>query len=219
MIVNRHTHERFVLRNSLSLTTSWCSQWAPMHHTPPSRHDRRKRAGRGRRACAMIRPDGSSRRRRRPAHQRGAVYVETLITLPIVIYFALITWQLADLFLAHLFVKHAAQCAARAAAVIGADDPIYYGGQSLDDLDGGARLEDVREAASRALAPRFGTGSFDVKLSGQRSVGQMLTARVSATYKCHVPALNVVCLGGASRLVTADGNFPYQRPSLVAYKP
>src|SRR5258706_6486363 len=89
-----------------------------------------------------------SRRRR----SSGLVYVEALVTLPVVIYFPMITIQLADYFVAVLLTKHAAIAAARAAAVVGPDNPSYYGGQAPGL--GGRRLADVKQAAALALAAK-----------------------------------------------------------------
>src|SRR6266545_2851686 len=132
--------------------------------------------------------------RKHRRNSRGVLYVETLITLPVVIYFALITWQLIDLMIACYMVRHAAISAARAAAVIGPDEPRHYGDQARDDLSGGQRLEDVRKATWRALKAHrhFTESGFELKLDGSTSPNAMLKASVSATYTCYVPALNAV---------------------------
>jgi hypothetical protein len=149
-------------------------------------------------------------RRRR---QRGAVFVETLIVLPIIFHFGLVMWQLVDAMNASYLVRHAALSAARAAAVIGPDDPQYYGGQAKHDLASGQRLGDVKEAVKRiveANAHFKKLGHYSVSITGTPSAGSMITATVEAEYDCLVPALNVACLGSATRKFTSTAQFPYQ---------
>jgi len=150
--------------------------------------------------------------RKRNRRNTGAIYVETLITLPIVIYFGLITWQLIDLAIAGYIVKHAAICAARAAAVIGPDSTRFYGGQAQGDLTGGQRLADVQDATWRALQAHkhFTKGGFTVTLGGSQTVGGMIDATVSADYPCAVAGLNAVCLGSSVHTITVTEKFPYQ---------
>jgi hypothetical protein len=149
----------------------------------------------------------ASRRR-----QRGMIYIETLITLPLVFYFFLVTWQLIDMMVAGYMVKHAAVCAARAAAVVGPDEPRHYGNQTRGDLSSGPRFDDVNEATWRALKPHkhFRKDLFKLKLEGGGTAASMVKATVNAEYKCNMPALNVVCRGAASYVITANAEFPYQ---------
>jgi Flp pilus assembly protein TadG len=148
------------------------------------------------------------------AASRGAIYVETIVALPIVLYFFFVTWQLFDMFAANLIVRHAADAAARAAAVVGPDDPSYYNGQSVDDLSGGERLQAVTNAALAVLVahPHLKGTSVSVSvgpITPESLTPFLVTAQVEATYKCYVPWLNAVC-GGGSRVLSWTGEFPYQ---------
>jgi len=151
--------------------------------------------------------------RRGRGRQRGAIFVETLIVLPIIVYFGLVMWQLVDAMNASYLVRHAALAAARAAAVIGPDESQYYGGQAKNDLSGGQRLADVQEAVKRILEANNhfkNLGQYSVTISGGTSAGSMSTATVDAEYDCLMPALNVACLGSGTRKFTSTAEFPYQ---------
>jgi hypothetical protein len=152
------------------------------------------------------------RRSRLRARSSGLVYVETLVAFPVVLYFALTTLQLVDYAAANLLVKHAAIAAARAAAVIGPDDPQYYGGQARDDLSGGARLTEVRSAVSLALQAelQFQNAPFSLSIDVPGAPNQMVTANLAVTYQCLVPFVNSVCALSSSRTITAIATFPYQ---------
>jgi hypothetical protein len=96
------------------------------------------------------------------AHSGGAVFVEFLICfLPLYVFFLCLI-QLAVLFAVRLLVDHAALSAARAAAVVAADDPSRYGGEPLHRIDSerGRRRESVRGAALLALAPLITNGTI-----------------------------------------------------------
>ena len=148
-------------------------------------------------------------------HQSGAVYVETLVVLPVVFFMFFCTWQLVDLLTASLVVRHAAISAARAAAVIGPDSPTFYGGQARDDVASGLRFDAVQDAAWMALKahPHFSKGTSHVVVDGQFAGNNLVTAHVSADYSCHMPWVNVVC-GGGTRTLTAEASFPYQAASV-----
>jgi len=140
------------------------------------------------------------------------VYVETLIALPVVFYFTMVTMQLSDYFCGVILVKHAALAAARAAAVVGPDDPKYYGGQALNDLSGGARLAEVRKAAELALASKkqFQGAGFTLDVNAPAGHFDMVTVKVSIDYQCAIPFMSAVCGGGATRTIHGTGMFPYQ---------
>lgn len=158
-----------------------------------------------------MRPNGLRGRARRRGNT-GAIYVETVIVLPLIVYFSFLTWQLVDLAIAGYIVKHAAVCAARDAAVVGPDSVRFYGNQPQHVISSGARFDDVKEATWRALQAhkKFKQGAFNVQLSGSTTVGSMISATVNAEYPCLVPQLNAVCLGGAVRTLSATESFPYQ---------
>jgi hypothetical protein len=149
----------------------------------------------------------------------GAVFVETLIAVLVPIYFFFSTWQLTDLLTAQLIVKHAAVVAARAAIVVGPDDPRFYGGQGENQFSG-VRLDDVKSAAAMVLAasPHFSRGGFSVAIDGTFGRDGALTATVRADYPCFSPWLNMVCGGGAYRTLTGKGVLPYQYAPF-AYSP
>jgi hypothetical protein len=155
------------------------------------------------------------RQRRR---QRGYIYVETIIVLPVVFYTGFTIWQLTDMLIASYMVKHAAICAVRAAAVIGPDEPRHYGGEARNSLAaGGQRFADVDEAAWRALQGQthFKKGGYNVQVSGSFTPNGMIKATVSATYTCLMPGLNAACGLVASRDLKADAEFPYQDANLT----
>src|SRR5882724_11775239 len=133
--------------------------------------------------------------RARRGRQTGAVYVETLIVLPIVMFMFFCTWQLMNLLSAGLLVRHAAVAAVRAAAVVGPDSARYYGGQVENDVTGGSRFDQVHEAAWRALKaqPHFKQGGFEVNLSGSFLGKGLIKATVTAEYHCLFAYVNVVC--------------------------
>jgi hypothetical protein len=143
---------------------------------------------------------------------KGSVLVETLISILVPIFFFFTTWQLADLLTAQLIIKHAAVVAARAAIVVGPDDPRFYGGQGVNDLSGGTRLDDVKNAAALVLAasPHFASGGFSVNLQGSFAPGGTVTATVAATYPCFSGWLNAVCGFSNSRILSGIAVLPYQ---------
>src|SRR5688572_21198503 len=105
---------------------------------------------------------------RRGRKQRGYIYVETIIVLPIVFYTGFTIWQLTDMLIAAYMVKHAAICAVRAAAVIGPDEPRHYGGEARHSLTGGKRFDEVKQATWRALQGQkhFTSSGLDLQVSG-----------------------------------------------------
>jgi hypothetical protein len=85
----------------------------------------------------------------------GAVFVEFLIAFMPVYVFFLCVIQLSLLFTVRLVTEHAAVNAARAAAVVLADDPRRYGGEHLHEVSAerGERYTAIRNAALLTLAP------------------------------------------------------------------
>jgi hypothetical protein len=145
-------------------------------------------------------------------HTQGSVYVETLIAVLVPITFFFSTWQQIDLFTAQLILKHAAVAAARAAIVVGPDDPRFYEDQAVNDLSkGGPRYRDVERAAALVLAaaPNLQTG-LGVDIEGSTSGTSPITAKVTTDYACHGGWLNLVCGGGKYRRLSAQATLPYQ---------
>ncbi len=142
----------------------------------------------------------------------GSVFVETLIAVLVPVIFFFSTWQLIDLFTAQLILKHAAVSAARAAIVVGADDPRFYDGQAVNDLSkGGPRHRDVERAAALVLAaaPNLQTG-LRVDIEGNADGNSPITATVTSDYACHGGWLSLACGGGNYRRLTAQATLPYQ---------
>ena len=139
---------------------------------------------------------------------RGAVFVEQLIAFLPVIFFFLASWQLMELCAGDLIVKRAASATARAAVVVLADDPRFYGGVPVNSF-AGARKRDIELAAAMILAvsPHF-SNDFSVTLSNA-SGNLPLTATVRAPFHCFAGWVSLVC-GGASRTLQASASHVYQ---------
>jgi Flp pilus assembly protein TadG len=146
---------------------------------------------------------------------RGAVYVEFIVEfLPFFIMF-LCLWQVAILYWTKLMVDHAAFSAARAAAVIVAEDPNNVGDSSgtANQLTN-TRAGLIQNAATIALAPLMINGTLDsislaypdptqppgsadammnksyTPMSGN-SVGN-IRVRVTATMQCRIAFANMI---------------------------
>jgi hypothetical protein len=145
---------------------------------------------------------------------RGSILVETLVAVLVPIFFFFSTWQMADFLTAQLIVKHAAVAAARAAIVVGPDDPRFYGGQGVNGFSG-LRLDDVKNAAALVLgaSPHFAASGFNVDVQGSFGPGGSVTATVNAAYPCFSAWLSMVCGGSASRTLTGRAVMPYQGAS------
>lgn len=144
---------------------------------------------------------------------RGAIFVEHLIAFLPVMFFFMATWQLIELCAAHLVLKRAASAAGRAAIVVLADDPAYYGGVAKDKFEG-KRAEDVRLAAALVLAANPHFGAFEVELTPATPSGHApLTTTVRASFHCFAGWASVVCGLGGSRQLTAKSTYAYQGAS------
>ncbi|MBX3246253.1 MAG: pilus assembly protein [Myxococcales bacterium] len=93
-------------------------------------------------------PKGDSGARRSLASDsQGAAYAEFLIAFPIVTILFLSLVQLSLLYVAKLSVRHAANRAVRAAIVVLPDDPAFYDGEEINQVDfdevGGAEPADL----------------------------------------------------------------------------
>lgn len=141
---------------------------------------------------------------------RGVIFVEHLIAYLPVMFFFLATWQLIELCAAHLILKRAASAAGRAAIVVLADDPSYYGGVPKDQFQG-ARAEDVKLAAALVLAANPHFGAFDVSITPTTPTGNApLTTTVKATFHCFAGWASLVCGAGGARQLTAKSTYAYQ---------
>jgi hypothetical protein len=101
----------------------------------------------------------SSAPRRLSSDERGAVMVESIITIPMLLAFFAMILQYAYLSMASLVVQHAAVVAARSASVIVPDDPAAFSADPSSSPVGsteGARLDVVTDSVNKltpALQP------------------------------------------------------------------
>lgn len=153
-----------------------------------------------------------TRRARLLADTRGAVFVEHLIAFVPILFFGLSVWELIELWAGDLVVRRAATAAARAAAVVLADDPRFYGGVPVNQYRG-QRRSDVELAAALVLgtSPHF-LSRPEVKVSV--GADNELSASVTAAFHCFTGWVSVVC-GGAERTLHATATYPYQRAAYV----
>jgi hypothetical protein len=172
--------------------------------------------------------------------KRGAVYVEALVSMPIVFLVFLQIWQLAELYTAHLVLGRAASAAARAAAVVGPDARRFYEGEEVNNLGGGRggdpgpRMEAITMAAAMVIgaSPSLRLGPVEVlcglekfdenaapdalpeilPLEGKELEDPHATieAEVHAEFPCPLAFLSAVCLGEEVLEVRAIGTFVYQ---------
>lgn len=138
---------------------------------------------------------------------RGAVYVEFLVAfVPLLLFFGAIV-QLALLAVGGLMVDHSAVVGARAAVVVLPDDPVFYGGATLN-APTGQRLEDIRRAVRLPLLafetdpnpevtfPSGGGGS-----AGSFGQSDIVRVRVAYDFPCRLPFGGaLVCAGGGGRV-------------------
>jgi hypothetical protein len=140
---------------------------------------------------------------------RGAVFVEQLIAYLPVMFFFLATWQLIELFAAHLILQRAASAAARAAVVVLPDDPAFYAGTPPDTF-GGERATDIKLAAAMILSSSPHFGDFTVEVTQGVTGHEPLTATVHADFHCFAGWVSLVCGAGGVRGLTAKSTYIYQ---------
>jgi hypothetical protein len=119
----------------------------------------------------------------RRARSRGAVFLETLVVLPILLAFVLGTIQLALLLGARLLVTRAAERAARAAAVVATDAPRFADGAERGDFSARSpRTRIVRDAVRLMLAPLEGESPWEkTSLESAFEVSSTLTLAAAAS--------------------------------------
>jgi Flp pilus assembly protein TadG len=143
--------------------------------------------------------------------ERGAAFVETLITLPVVLTFFLGLFMFGYLCTADLIVQRAAGAAARAAVVFLPDDPAFY-------TQGHAREAYVKEAARRVLlaSTALDPGALSVSISGDRRGSSTITTTVHTAFDCAPFIVGLFC--GLDRKVAleASARLPYQEPGAVS---
>lgn len=142
---------------------------------------------------------------------QGAVFVEVLIAYLPVVFVFLGTWQLVELWAAHLLLERAASAAARAAAVVLPDDPARYAGER-------DKLLDVELAAASVLAvsPHFSSDfSVETDLSAtETNRSAPITVTVRARFHCFAAWASIVC-GGDSIELSAKGRTAYHGASYL----
>ena len=157
-------------------------------------------------------------------HVQGAVYVEFLVAfMPLLVAFECLL-QLTEVHIAGLVTAHAAQCAARAAAVVLPDDPAHYQGVPVGLLQG-ARRRDVERAAGLPLQAVRGIVSARLRLGDARGGDRPAewsqgarALRLEVTYQCRIPlARRLVCdaasghaeLAATAPVVTQGARYAY----------
>jgi hypothetical protein len=146
--------------------------------------------------------------------QRGAIYLELLISyLPVLLFFFGVL-QLADVAAAHLIVQRAAGAAARAAVVVIPDDEVFYTGTELSARE--LKRADIERAADMILRAthRLDEDSGNVELNRDMTIEHdrdrlrdPVTARVSAEYRCFA---RLFCGLDGTVTLHAEATLPYQ---------
>jgi len=146
--------------------------------------------------------------------REGAVVVETLVVFPVFFAFVAAIVQLCYLEVGALATQHAAIVAARAAIVVAADDPRYYG-SSVGTLDGKRRTE-VEEAAKNAV--RIADQDPSIRLDFRGGFGQGSVVAVQATFDfdCIIPVGSLlVCGPGRVRHIKREAMMPVQTAGYI----
>jgi len=139
--------------------------------------------------------------------QRGAAFTEFVIaTIPLfATFFGFV--QLAQNAMADLYVRHAANAGARAAAVMASsDNPGTHSGR-----DGIAKA--ARESLGRlggGNTPLIRLNASDVSVSEGSGPTGTMRVEVKATLNCRVPFGNMLACGGRTREITHSATFPKQ---------
>ena len=139
--------------------------------------------------------------RRRFARQRGAVLVETLVTMVPVLGFFFGVLQVTELCTADLVVQRAASAAARAAIVVMPDSKQYYPDSEVNAFSG-KRQEEITRAADMILATNSNYVPNSARVAIVRrgqGISDPLTATVSADFNC-----GVTCVGQSVTLTATD---------------
>ncbi len=136
--------------------------------------------------------------------QRGAVLAEfALVLMPLLFtFFGFV--QYAQLATADLYVRHAAICAARAAAVMQDDN---------NPGDHSPQQSGSEAAAEQAMGKWARSGLLgvpSVSISGGGTGGEFVTATVTVPVTCRVPLGNMMACKGASTSLSHTARFPAQ---------
>jgi hypothetical protein len=110
---------------------------------------------------------------------------------------------------AALVTQHAAVVAARAGAVIGPDDPRFYG--SAKDSLGGKRRDEIVEAVKLLAANQTENPEVEVEVTGGFYEGGTVHAKVTLVYPCRIPfGGRFACGLGNTRRITRHAEMAYQ---------
>lgn len=131
--------------------------------------------------------------RRRSSHSTGAVYLEFLIAFPPLWIFGLCIFQLILLARADLIVRHAAESAARSAAVVLPDDPARYGGEPKMSVSREPEVEP--EPLALPSSDSFGDGALSVVLTAISIDGLSRRETIAAAAQA-----SLLPLGGTPRV-------------------
>jgi Flp pilus assembly protein TadG len=163
----------------------------------------------------------------------GAVMVESIIAIPLLLAFFAMILQYSYLLMASLVVNHAAVVAARSASVIIPDDPTAYSDGSdigtFQNNDRLATIEDAARAPMHALqAMPFQTSSFNpdkltVSLDGAEGKDTfeptgVVKATVTFPYTCEVPfGGSLICGLDGAKSLSAVAAMPIQGAEYAYY--
>jgi hypothetical protein len=176
-----------------------------------------------------------------PSGTEGAVYVEFLIAfMPFFIFF-LCLWQVSILYTTKIMVDHAANCAARAAAVVMGDVPVRYSnglggpGEPYNTIST-QRKRRVQEAAEVAVVglimdntitglqvffPGHPDGSTVQPTSNGSVITEHMVVQVQVTMSCRIAFANAIlcrATGGQppfTLTLTSQGDYPYMGASFI----
>ncbi len=141
----------------------------------------------------------------------GSAVIETLVAFPLVYLVFTIIIQLCYLEVASLVTGHASVVAARAAIVVAADDPRFYG--SAAGTMEGKRRDEVEEAVRQALRTSALDPKFKVSF-GSFEEGKVVKAKVELDYPCTIPFGGpFVCGLDGMRHISREATLPYQGAS------
>ncbi|CAN5924140.1 hypothetical protein BH11MYX4_BH11MYX4_23930 [soil metagenome] len=140
---------------------------------------------------------------------RASAVVEALVAFPVFFAFFSILVQLIYLELGALATQHAATVAARAAIVVAADDPKFYG--SAAGTLSGRRQTEVEEAVKNALRIASDDPRMRVTFSGGFGEGQIVKAHVEFDHPCGVPVGGLLVCGTSRKAtVIREASMPSQ---------
>jgi hypothetical protein len=154
----------------------------------------------------------------------GAVMVESLIAIPLLLFFFAMIVQMAYVSIASVIVQHSAVVAARSASVIIPDEPTAFSDGSEVGSSGGDRLATIEDAARfplKALQPLpmqhsgFDPSTLKVKLEGAEgdsfSSEGVVRAYVTFPYQCEVMfGGSLICGTKGTLSLTAVAAMPIQ---------